>query len=284
MRSSRFCIPRSRADYSRLEVRCEGGQPSCKTCEVYHDKCRYEKAPSIAQAIEMARRLQETEDALAELRAQGFSSPMEVRNSPSLTLPQPPPARSTTSEEPRISRGGPSAEAAKGAAQVMATSSAPPVVHADSVPTDVSASTCGRNPPETMPADLSLDENGEIRYYGPTSAVHDPPHLPACQTRAFSATVDGSARAETQSALAHLVQESSVWEEFALENVSKKTGIPRRMMANLLHLHWTWVAPMFMWVYRPGEWRILGSQYADNLADHQASFHSYVNPLPSGVL
>ncbi len=43
----------------------------------------------------------------------------------------------------------------------------------------------------------------------------------------------------------------ATWEEFALENASLQTGIPHKMLAKLLHLHWTWVAPMFMWVYRP---------------------------------
>jgi hypothetical protein len=51
-------------------------------------------------------------------------------------------------------------------------------------------------------------------------------------------------------------KESAIWEEFALGNASLQLGLPRQVMAKLLHLHWTWVAPMFMWVYRPAFMRM----------------------------
>lgn len=41
------------------------------------------------------------------------------------------------------------------------------------------------------------------------------------------------------------------WEDFALGNASLRLNLPLSTMSHLLQLHWTWIAPMFMWVYRP---------------------------------
>jgi hypothetical protein len=45
--------------------------------------------------------------------------------------------------------------------------------------------------------------------------------------------------------------ESRAWEEFALGNASFQSGIPKDTLSQLLQIHWSWIAPMFMWVYRP---------------------------------
>ncbi|KAG9511768.1 hypothetical protein KCV07_g9937, partial [Aureobasidium melanogenum] len=98
--------------------------------------------------------------------------------------------------------------------------------------------------------DLSLDQHGEICYYGPTSALHDPPELDAPSPRS-SAYGSVSTRNEVREYLLSHAKESSIWEQFALGNAARQTGMPQKVMAKLLQLHFTWVAPMFMWVYRP---------------------------------
>lgn len=45
--------------------------------------------------------------------------------------------------------------------------------------------------------------------------------------------------------------ELRAWEEFALGNVAFQNDIPRATISNLLQIHWSWISPMFMWVYRP---------------------------------
>ncbi|KLU83191.1 hypothetical protein MAPG_02256 [Magnaporthiopsis poae ATCC 64411] len=72
----------------------------------------------------------------------------------------------------------------------------------------------------------------------------------------------------------------ATWEEFALGNASLQTGIPRTILAKLLHVHWTWVAPMFMWVYRPAFIRDMatgGRYYSEFLltvmTGHAAKYH-----------
>ncbi|KAK6004300.1 hypothetical protein QM012_009150 [Aureobasidium pullulans] len=61
---------------------------------------------------------------------------------------------------------------------------------------------------------------------------------------------------------------SSIWEQFALGNAARQTGMPQKVMAKLLQLHFTWVAPMFMWVYRPAFMRDMttgGTYYSEFL-------------------
>jgi hypothetical protein len=41
------------------------------------------------------------------------------------------------------------------------------------------------------------------------------------------------------------------WEQFALGNATLHTDIPREVVAQLPQVYWTWIAPTFMWVYRP---------------------------------
>jgi hypothetical protein len=97
---------------------------------------------------------------------------------------------------------------------------------------------------------LTVDDQGKVSFYGPTSALHDPAQE---DTPASAASTSASrfAKSETRSSLASHARESAAWETFALRNASLQTGIPQDIMSKLLHVHWTWVAPMFMWVYRP---------------------------------
>lgn len=59
--------------------------------------------------------------------------------------------------------------------------------------------------------DLSLDQHGEICYYGPTSTLHDPPELDAPSPRS-SAYGSVSTRNEVREYLLSHAKESSIWE------------------------------------------------------------------------
>jgi len=110
---------------------------------------------------------------------------------------------------------------------------------------------------------LSLDQHGEICYYGPTSALHDPPGLDGTSPRSSAIEIVSNRNRIRDHLLSH-AKESTVWEQFALGNAAIQTGIPQKVMAKLLQLHFTWVAPMFMWVYRPAFMRKLDSQPFDH--------------------
>jgi hypothetical protein len=194
----------------------------------------------MSQVMAMAQRLQEAEETIANLKAQlNASSHEDTRNRPS------PPSQ--VAATPRD-------------APTTIDFSSPTATDVMSSTFQASGQTLGptRTYPdpskEHLPPDLSVDENGDIQYYGPTSAVHDPPQLQLDSplSHVSSAVPRVSSRTEIQSALMDHAQESTIWEEFALRNASLQTGIPHQIMAKLLNMHWTWVSPMFMYVYRPG--------------------------------
>lgn len=104
--------------------------------------------------------------------------------------------------------------------------------------------------PHAASPDLSVDRDGSIYYYGPTSAIHEPliseePH-PSSSVQA-----DEAMRRETSALLVAKARETEAWEPFALKIASTQTDIPRPILTKLLQIHWTWISPMFMWVYRP---------------------------------
>ncbi|KAE8153537.1 fungal-specific transcription factor domain-containing protein [Aspergillus avenaceus] len=233
------------------KTRCDGTQPGCKTCEVYGVECRYEKAPPMSQILSMAKRLQETERTILELRtalseAQGAGVAQHTFQ-----------ADNKNSHPPSVDTGFEDAS------------------HDDSVSSTQVASDSEAPPQQILLSDLSLDENGKLCYYGPTSAVHAPP--PADSTNLNDSH---SSMSDARSLLTSTALESKTWEEFALGNAALQTDMPRHLISKLLQIHWTWIAPMFNWVYRPAFMRdmaIGGPCYSPFLlvvmCAHAARFH-----------
>lgn len=92
--------------------------------------------------------------------------------------------------------------------------------------------------------------SSQLCYHGPTSAVHDPPVLgtsPATSQQHVASASD----ADIRSLLTSHARESRAWEDFALGSAAIRNDMPKEVMSKLLQLHWAWIAPMFMWVYRP---------------------------------
>ncbi|OAA55544.1 Transcription factor [Niveomyces insectorum RCEF 264] len=269
------------------KTRCDGTQPTCKTCEVYRDACRYEKPPPMSQIVAMARRLQEAEQTIAELRRA-----LEAKSDLDVSTPtgdddrakrEPPrashrPAVTPKQEDEQRDRQGRAMQsgprlAADGTMPVVGTSGTGVGAAASAA---VAAAAAGVSPdgqqahahaPSSSPRDrssqdllfdLSLDSNGKLCYVGPTSAVHNPPviesHTSPIQTY-DDAGGAGAAPPPTKSDVRTLLTakaiESRAWEEFALGSAAAQTEIPRAAVAKLLQIHWVWIAPMFMWVYRP---------------------------------
>lgn len=104
--------------------------------------------------------------------------------------------------------------------------------------------------PDRLPFDIGVDEFGQVCYHGPTSAVHDPASAQSLQLESdISSNTHASLEARTQLTAAAI--ESRSWEHFALGNAALRTGVPKEVLSELLKLHWSWIAPIFMWVYRP---------------------------------
>ncbi|RYP18153.1 hypothetical protein DL765_004079 [Monosporascus sp. GIB2] len=323
------------------KIRCEGGPPTCKTCEVFHDECRYDKTPPVSQVIALAKRLQEAEKALADMRnaARVCSSPSAMsspRSERSAADPrgehQSPHARHhhsmvTADGQPRpftrdahmleLDTGlqGADADDVMGGTPVQSSGSdAGSRSRAMQRPMEGSRVNDQQQqqhlpPPATdnqpTTPHLSVDEHGEICYYGATSAVHDPPQEDSFDSQAAtrnglasstadsrgagsgagdsSAGVPGSGQsvgASMRSTIAAYARESATWDKFAIGNASLETGIPKSVIARLLHIHWTWVSPMFMWVYRPAFVRDMatgGRYYSEFLLTvicaHSSKYH-----------
>ena len=205
----------------------------------------------------MAKRLQEAEKTIEDLRTgspgrtPSYISFQDTAEEVTLDLPR---ANRAATTDTALGDGNPSTSQPTGAFGIPNT------------PTNTSRNQTGDDqirsdnglisnaaPKEPHPTELSVDEDGKICYYGPTSAVHDPPAqgLQTPESQDSVRRMSSSSRAEVRSSLAAFWRESATWEEFALGNAALETGIPRQVMARLLHLHWTWVSPMFGWVYRP---------------------------------
>lgn len=199
------------------KIRCEGSQPTCKTCDAYHEKCRYEKLPHMSQILAMAKQLQEAEQTIAELRRAAHEA---APNAPHHSY-------APIETEPVQSR------------EVSRQFSGPVEDTPRSRPGSAVSS-----PEEVLP-DLSLDRDGKICFYGPNSAVHDPP--------ASGTPLPQASNYEThaRALLAAKASEARVWEGFALGRAAIQRDTPRQVIAKLLSIHWTWTSPMFMWVYRP---------------------------------
>lgn len=130
--------------------------------------------------------------------------------------------------------------------------------HTDLEDSAGSAPAISGTPQDSLARDISVDEHGKICYYGPTSAVHEPLGLASPSTNSLG-RAEGSRRGNIRAYLVSRARESTIWEDFALGNAALQLGLPRQVIAKLLHLHWTWVAPMFMWVYRPAFMRTYSS-------------------------
>lgn len=196
----------------------------------------------------LVKRLEEAEKTIEELRARQAPDPSAIN---------------TTAEGPSIPMDLPQSTAradfsplAEPIRNEISVSDVPaiPAILSEDLPTDTDCPN-NRGPhastKDPVPTELSVDEHGKINYYGPTSAVHEPPQPLQIGSPETQVSTHDSERANARESLAAHARETATWEEFALGNAALQTGIPRELMAKLLHIHWTWVSPMFMWVYKP---------------------------------
>ncbi|CAK7216506.1 hypothetical protein SCUCBS95973_002821 [Sporothrix curviconia] len=326
------------------KTRCDGSQPTCKTCEVYRDTCRYEKPPPMSQIVAMARRLQDAEQTVASLRAELAAERDRSRQSQFQPQPQPQTQTQTQTQQPQPRPPQAASTVSVASAALSLSPAGAPLKREDVSPAATTATTDSRSAPPPPPRrasqdilfDLSVDSNGKLCYVGPTSAVHNPPVIAAAHTSpiqtyderaegdgdvdgksahqehtsrpmmhqqqkqplrhahahtdrrattttttmttmttttatatATAATTAATAtptttaaaappphlstttKADVRSLLTTKAIESRAWEAFALGSAAAQTDLPRAALARLLQIHWVWIAPMFMWVYRP---------------------------------
>ncbi|KFY36674.1 hypothetical protein V495_07690 [Pseudogymnoascus sp. VKM F-4514 (FW-929)] len=217
------------------KTRCDGTQPGCKTCEVYNDQCRYDKAPPMSQIVMMAKKLQDAEQLIARLQA----APRLGTNAADENLNASRPALISQEPSPHTYSNLSLSEQQSEATAATTTKT---VLNSAQEKLSEMANSGG------LISDLSLDENGNICYYGPTSAVHDP--LTKESNNATDQQYDSpSTKSSVRSMLTSNAMESRAWENFAVRNAAFRSDIPQATMSNLLNLHWCWIAPMFIGQY-----------------------------------
>jgi hypothetical protein len=87
-------------------------------------------------------------------------------------------------------------------------------------------------------------------YYGSTSAIEQP-FAEAEMSRTDSTTELEKEKNKTRSTLVASALQSRKMEAIALGNAALRMDIPRDCVDQLLNTHWTWIHPVFMFVYRP---------------------------------
>ncbi|BAE62024.1 unnamed protein product [Aspergillus oryzae RIB40] len=214
-------------------TRCDGTQPGCKTCEVYGVECRYEKAPPMSQILAMAKRLQETEQTITELRI----ALHEAREANA--------AQHTLSIERQIPNT-PSADTSFDSASYIEASSSTQVA-----PESETA------PEQILLSDLSLDENGKV--------CNTPTQKAPCMS------IDPVAIWIALLLWSYIRRPRTTTGRINKRNAAIQTDIPRQMISKLLQIHWTWIAPMFNWVYRPAFMLVVMCAHAAHFDDHQIS-------------
>lgn len=209
-------------------MKCDSGQPGCLICAAYGDACQYDKAPPVSQVVTMAKRLKQYEDAISQLQNVEDDEVQQIldgidgarRDSIDGTSPYQPSEAGSSQEATAVLRQSDIVSQPGRAYGEVASS---------------------------IQSDLSISSDGQLRYYGSTSAVHQP----AASLRRASSTATDFTEDDSRSLLVNNASQSRNWEEFALGNAALQLDFPRDTITRLLDTHWTWIHPVFMFVYRP---------------------------------
>jgi hypothetical protein len=210
-----------------FQSKCDNRQPQCSTCIAHNSQCIYDKPPSLAYV----RSLEAKIESLLHGRDRGNSvpptSPFESQSiEDSHEKSSPTHQNGEASEDTQIKR-------------------------------------------EQWVSEISVDSNGAVCYHNPTSAIHEAP-LDKPRSTPVSAsspeTISVTSEVGTQY-IAHIKQSlvsnaatQRRFEAIAVENMSVvQHEVSKDMAGEFLKLHWCWIHPMFMFVYRPAFTRKLKS-------------------------
>jgi hypothetical protein len=200
-------------------------------CEIHHAECRYDKAPPVSQLVAMAKRLQEAEQALAVMtaRVDGRSSESTALQVDAANLVDTAQQSSPRPSPPERSR-----------APIDRVLSPRETISTEEIPALSRSWENGISGPSQAGRPILTDPAAaELTVHEPSPAMLEP-----------DSSTNASLADDTCISLALHTQESAIWEEFAIGNASVQTGVPRQVIAKLLHIHWTWVGPMFLWIHR----------------------------------
>lgn len=112
---------------------------------------------------------------------------------------------------------------------------------------------------EPTPADLddqpiSLNAGGHVSYHNSTSAIHETPVEEPMEDQSYTGSLSVTNElnaAEIRRALVLDAATQKTVESLHLEASLAHARIPKEVAENLMRLHWCWLHPSFLFVYRP---------------------------------
>jgi hypothetical protein len=111
-------------------------------------------------------------------------------------------------------------------------------------------------------SEISTDGNGGVSYHNPTSAMYEAPpsensnlrHCSISSTLSSRGVVVTDRKRQANEMRQVLVQNAATQrrlEESIVDSMAIQEDIPREVLHELLNLHWCWIHPLFLFVYRP---------------------------------
>lgn len=214
----------------RKKVRCGGEKPTCLNCEKAGVSCQY-KAPDVVpgkiygELQKSQARVQELEDTLRQLAI--LSHDERDRLLIQITEGLSPGSDTSPNESLRTQ-----------------TASERDSSHAHA------SVAVGKEGLEQ--AELSIDEHGEVQYFGATSRFHQDLESPVAKVDANGASSHDSIDEEYHRRwLLSNARFRPSWERQAHTKLGRDPDIDADAAAELLQIYWTWQGPLHNCVYRP---------------------------------
>jgi arylamine N-acetyltransferase len=110
-------------------------------------------------------------------------------------------------------------------------------------------------------SEISVDSHGGVCYHNPTSAIHEAPSdnprsNSVCASSPETISVISEVGTQQMDQIKQsLVSNAAAQRRFEAMAVKNMNAVPNQisseMASEFLRLHWCWIHPMFMFVYRP---------------------------------
>ena len=225
-----------------MQSKCDGRQPQCSTCQTHKSQCHYDKPPSLAYVRALEAKIEQLMQ--EKLMHNSGDSWIEIDGK----------TWQKSQESSSLLSGSPLDSYSRGDISEQ---------NSPSQHTSIESPDAKRNCDRWV-SEISVDSHGEVCYHNPTSAIHEAPSmerrlsngvgLSACSPERMSAISDDNPN-QTEDIKHALVSNAATQRRFEAVAVENMTAVQNEvssgMASELLKLHWCWIHPMFMFVYRP---------------------------------
>ena len=210
-----------------LQGKCDGARPTCEACRLHKEECVYDKAPSMSYALSLGKRVVELETLLSRLK---------------------------------------DANDAERAVLLQHYKTAPSInyVGTDHLIRHGSSSDSDDVQLSSITSELTVDDEGQILYYGSTSVLlPPPPHSDAAVPRPDDIHDDDNSALDSTFNASPLV--------YAALRSSFSDNVDPDLAETLLRYHFCWVQPMLSFSFTSTNDPPILTEYLLNILFAQAS-------------